>query len=58
MNTPQVSKYLIKGEMQGEKVMNNLREFLHRLTGKYMKSKRFWSINFSSYKNDETGYRP
>jgi len=32
MNTTQVSKYLIKGEMQGEKVMNNLREFLHRLT--------------------------
>jgi len=32
MNTPQVSKYLIKGEMQGEEVMNNLREFLHRLT--------------------------
>jgi len=32
MNTPKVSKYLIKGEMQGEKVMNNLREFLHSLT--------------------------
>jgi len=32
MNTPQVSKYLIKGEMQGEEFMNNLREFLHRLT--------------------------
>jgi len=32
MNTPQVSKYLIKGEMQDEKVMNNLREFLLRLT--------------------------
>jgi len=38
MNTTQVSKYLIKGEMQGEKVMNNLREFLHRLTISY----KFW----------------
>jgi len=32
MNTTQVSKYLIKAEMQGVKVMNNLREFLLRLT--------------------------
>ena len=46
MNTTQVSKYLIKPEMQGEKVMNNLREFLHRLTVGGMGSAAFQFAGF------------